>query len=121
MKVLMRAFLAIALLFTGTAALADQWVSGYTRDDGTQVQGHYRSSPNDTVTDNFTFKGNRNPYTGETGSNYYRDDSSSPYYDGSSNSYGNSNSYGTGTSFDNSNTFDNSNSFGNSDTFDSQW
>jgi hypothetical protein len=40
------AFLAIALIFGWlTVAQAQVWVDPYTRKDGTQVQGHYRSNP----------------------------------------------------------------------------
>lgn len=74
--------LAIGLASLGLSA--DQWVNGYSRSDGTYVQGHYRSSPNSTVTDNFSFKGNRNPYTGEIGSNRYESNPTSPYYNGRS-------------------------------------
>jgi hypothetical protein len=61
-------FLALAALcsFT-TAAFADEYVNGYTRSNGTQVDGYYRSSPNNTQTDNFSTQGNVNPYTGESG------------------------------------------------------
>ena len=75
----------ISLVLVGIS-YADTWVNGYTRSNGTYVPGHYRSSPNSNVTDNFSFKGNVNPYTGSTGSNYYRNSPSSPYYDGGSNS-----------------------------------
>jgi len=47
--------------------MADVYVNGYTRSDGTYVQGHYRSSPNNTTYDNFSTKGNINPYTGQPG------------------------------------------------------
>jgi len=57
------------------------WVNGYLRSDGTYVQGYYRSDPNDTVKDNYSYKGNINPYTGEIGTNYYRDSPSSDYYE----------------------------------------
>lgn len=63
-----------------TSAFADSWVNGYTRSDGTYVQGHMRSSPNSTVRDNYSYSGNRNPYTGSTGSNRYYDSPSSDYY-----------------------------------------
>ena len=50
---------------------ADVWVNGYFRSDGTYVQGHYRSSPDSSVTNNWSYSGNTNPYTGEVGSNSY--------------------------------------------------
>lgn len=46
-------------------------VRGYTRKDGTYVQPHYRSRPNGTVTDNFSFQGNTNPFTGLIGTKDY--------------------------------------------------
>ena len=67
------------LLLASTLAFAG-YVQGYTRKDGTYVQGHYRSDPNSTVKDNYSYKGNDNPYTGKKGTDYYRDDSSSDYY-----------------------------------------
>ncbi len=75
------AFLVLALQISAFAG----YVRGYTRSNGTYVSGYNRSSGNGTVTDNYSFAGNTNPYTGTVGSNYYRHDSSSPYYDGSNN------------------------------------
>ena len=42
-------------------------VSGYTRSNGTYVQSHVRTMPNNTNWDNCSTKGNSNPYTGTTG------------------------------------------------------
>lgn len=50
------------------AAFADEFVHGYVRRDGTYVPPHYRSTPNSTKIDNYSTKGNVNPYTGERGS-----------------------------------------------------
>ncbi len=81
MKKLLSLFAAATLSVTAvTSVFADTWVNGYTRSDGSYVQGHYRSSPNSTVRDNYIYKGNSNPYTGETGSNYYCSSPSSEYY-----------------------------------------
>ena len=63
-------------------ASADQYVHGYYRSNGTYVQPYYRSSPNGTVTDNYSYRGNTNPHTGSIGSNYYRHDATSPYFTG---------------------------------------
>jgi len=62
--------------------LADQYVHGYYRSNGTYVQPYHRSSPNGTVIDNYSFRGNLNPYTGKFGTNSYRHDLTSPYYTG---------------------------------------
>ena len=72
--------LALALCLFATTVYAG-YVRGYTRKDGTYVQGYNRSEPNDTVRDNYNYKDNTNPYTGETGTNYYRDNKTSEYYD----------------------------------------
>lgn len=42
-------------------------VSGYTRKDGTYVQPHQQTNPNSTKLDNWSTKGNVNPYTGKEG------------------------------------------------------
>ena len=60
---------------------ADEYVHGYMRSNGTYVHSYYRSSPDDTVTNNFSFKGNVNPYTGAVGTNRYIHDITSPYYE----------------------------------------
>jgi len=60
--------LIAALLAFASIAAADEYVNGYVRKDGTYVQPHYRSSPNSSKWDNYSSKGNTNPYTGEKGS-----------------------------------------------------
>ncbi|GAA4406773.1 hypothetical protein GCM10023187_26640 [Nibrella viscosa] len=42
-------------------------MSGYYRKDGTYVQPYFRTAPNSTNRDNFSTKGNTNPYTGKPG------------------------------------------------------
>ena len=60
------AFLAIALIFGWlTVAQAQVRVDPYTRKDGTQVQGHYRSNPDGNPYNNWSYPGNTNPYTGK--------------------------------------------------------
>ncbi len=53
-------------------------VSGYTRSDGTFVNGYTRTQRNSTNHDNFSTSGNCNPYTGTTGTRA-RDYSSQSY------------------------------------------
>ena len=65
MKKLVVLTLAILLGWVMTAG-AQVWVNPYTRKDGTQVQGHYRSSPDGNPYNNYSFPGNTNPYTGKT-------------------------------------------------------
>ncbi len=43
------------------------YVKGYYKKNGTHVEGHYRTKPNKTKSDNFSTKGNINPYTGKKG------------------------------------------------------
>jgi len=42
-------------------------VSSYTRSNGTYVPSHVRTMPNNTNWDNYSTKGNTNPFTGSTG------------------------------------------------------
>src|SRR5690606_7498538 len=42
--------------------------SGYYRSNGTYVKGHYKTKSNGTYHDNYSTKGNYNPYTGSNGS-----------------------------------------------------
>jgi hypothetical protein len=80
-------FSLLALCLFAVPALADEYVHGYTKNDGTYVPPHYRSSPNGTDSDNWSSKGNSNPYTGEQGTK-------DPY--GSNNGYGQGNGSGNG-------------------------
>ena len=73
---------ASALSLFPTAVIADEYVNGYTRSNGTQVQGYYRSSPDNTVTNNYSYEGNVNPHTGAVGTSRYEHDTTSPYYNG---------------------------------------
>jgi hypothetical protein len=48
------------------AAYGSCYVWGYTRADGTYVQGHFRSCPDSSTSNNWSAPGNTNPHTGET-------------------------------------------------------
>jgi len=48
-------------------AQAQTYVEGYTKSDGTYVQGHYRSDKNSTNHDNYSTQTNQNPHTGTKG------------------------------------------------------
>lgn len=62
------ALLLAALVFSSAPSLAqDTYVRGYTRSDGTYVQPHYRTAPNNSLYDNYSTQGNVNPYTGQRG------------------------------------------------------
>jgi len=58
---------AFALLALAGAASAQTYVAPHVRSDGTFVQGHVRSAPNSTTSDNYGTRGNVNPYTGQAG------------------------------------------------------
>lgn len=73
------------VVLSGTAS-ADDYVRGYTRNDGTYVQPHYQTERNNTKLDNYSTQGNVNPYTGKAGT-------VDPYKP--SNSYGGSSGYGS--------------------------
>ncbi len=45
----------------------DHNVQGYTKKDGTYVPPHHATNPNTTKRDNYSSKGNVNPYTGKPG------------------------------------------------------
>ena len=78
MKKFVLAFLAMTLV--APALSAQTRVRGYTRSDGTYVAPHYRSSPNNTRTDNYSTRGNVNPYTGQPGTrDPYAQPRSNPY------------------------------------------
>jgi len=64
------------MIAMATSAMAQTSVRGYTKKDGTYVAPHYRSSPNSTRNDNYSTKGNVNPYTGKEGT---KDPDSSGY------------------------------------------
>lgn len=60
-------------------------VRGYMRKDGTYVPPHVRTAPNNTRLDNWSTRGNINPYTGREGTkdpyNPYRSmPRTSPYF-----------------------------------------
>ena len=69
MKKILSALLVISILiiFAGSAFARDTRVKGYYRNNGTYVQPHYRTSPDRNIWNNYSTKGNINPYTGNKG------------------------------------------------------
>ena len=57
----------MALAFGVSELEAQTWVNGYTKSNGTTVQGHYRSNSDGVFSNNWSTKGNTNPYTGKKG------------------------------------------------------
>jgi hypothetical protein len=68
----MRYLLLIAATFavfglTAESVSAQTYVKPYIKKDGTYVGPSFRSKPNGTTLDNYSTKGNTNPYTGKQG------------------------------------------------------
>ena len=77
--ILVLVIISLLFLFT-TVFAADTWVNGYYRKDGTYVPGYHRSAPDSNPWNNYSTKGNTNPYTGKPGYvNPYNSYSPNPY------------------------------------------
>lgn len=57
----------VLLTALASAAVAQVHVNGYFRRDGTYVAPHYRSAPDGNPSNNWSTRGNVNPYTGQGG------------------------------------------------------
>lgn len=64
-----KVFLLFVLMFVSASSFAQStvYVNGHYRSNGTYVNGYYKTVPNQTVLDNYSTKGNYNPYTGNYG------------------------------------------------------
>lgn len=89
----MKLIAALLLVVSPSIVLADEYVNGHIRSDGTYVQPHYRSSPNGNLYDNYSSQGNTNPYTGQSG--HQRNEFSNPPAYQQPGPYGNP--YGSGS------------------------
>lgn len=78
----MKIIIIATLLAVTCAAQAQTYVPGYTKKNGTYVEGHYRSAPDSSRMNNYNAENSvygSNPYTGKKGSQ--RDEfSSEPAY-----------------------------------------
>lgn len=63
----MKTFAALLIASFAVSAWSQTYVKPTVRKDGTYVEGHVRSKPNNTDLDNYGTRGNVNPYTGESG------------------------------------------------------
>ena len=62
------AAIAVPLALVGTAAAQGyHYTEGYTRQNGTYVAPHYQTNPDSTAYNNWSTRGNTNPYTGQQG------------------------------------------------------
>jgi hypothetical protein len=59
-------FLLCVNFFVIFPTLADVYVKGYTKKNGTYVAPHYRSDPDGIKSNNWSYPGNTNPHTGVT-------------------------------------------------------
>jgi hypothetical protein len=57
----------IGALLLPAAVSAQVRAKGYVTKNGTYVAPYYRSNPNSTKLDNYSTRGNYNPYTGKPG------------------------------------------------------
>ena len=71
--------IALSLAFVSSGFAGSTYVRGYARRDGTYVSPHYRSSPDASPYNNYSYKGNVNPYTGKVGTDDY--ESTSPKWE----------------------------------------
>jgi uncharacterized protein YxeA len=88
------------------------YVRPYVKSNGTYVEGHYRTKRNSYNLDNFSAKGNYNPYTGKTGTKVY----DSSYNSLNNNSYLNDNDHFNSKQNSKSNNYFNSNDLLNSNS-----
>lgn len=63
----MKKIIALILLTSVSGYAKSTYVSGHYRNNGSYVQPHYRSAPDSSKTNNWSSKGNYNPYTGQSG------------------------------------------------------
>lgn len=57
----------LALGLVSSAFAGTVKVKGYTKKNGTYIAPSYRTSPNKNKSDNYSTKGNYNPYSGKIG------------------------------------------------------
>lgn len=61
-------YISVPSITVPTSVPDVRYQSGYSRSDGTYVNGHYKTRSNQTNYDNFSTQGNINVYTGTQGS-----------------------------------------------------
>jgi len=74
-KIIAFSTLALTTLYSPSVQAAD-YVQGYFKKNGTYVAPHYRSKSDGAKYNNYSTKGNSNPYTGQKG---YKNPYSNPY------------------------------------------
>ena len=89
-------FVAITMVVSSMANAGDSYVQSYTRSNGTYVQGYHRTTPDNTVNNNYGTQGNLNPYSGTSGSRPRNEGQSQGVYN-QGNGMGSGTTYTTGT------------------------
>ena len=83
MRTIIKVLAVLSLTLALNLEAGSTYVKGYTKKNGTVVMPHYRSSPDKTKSNNWSTKGNINPYTGKMGTkspyNNYETNTSYPY------------------------------------------
>jgi len=89
LRLLWLCFLMIIFVFVVPAQVNSRHVhvNGYYKKNGTYVQPYHRTAPNSTKRDNFSTKGNTNPYTGKPG--WIPSDGNNTYYSNPNNNTSN--------------------------------
>jgi len=59
--------ITLAAVLMAVLAMADTYVDGYFKQDGTYVAPHVRSAPDNSYNNNYNTQGNYNPYNGRQG------------------------------------------------------
>lgn len=59
--------LLLSVLISLPAIAKNTYVQPYIKSNGTYVNGYYKTTPNNNIYDNWSTKGNYNPYTGQKG------------------------------------------------------
>lgn len=78
MKKITTVIMSLAIVFGITVcAKADVYVHGYYRSNGSYVEPHYRSNPDNSIYNNWSTSPNINPYTGNRGTRSTQNYSSS--------------------------------------------
>ena len=77
-------FLLLFAFILSTIPASAGSVRGYYRKDGTYVRPHYRTNPDGNIWNNYSTKGNINPWTGKKGyvdpyDNLFKPSRKSPY------------------------------------------
>jgi hypothetical protein len=62
----MKLALATIILLASSVSHAD-WTNGYTRSNGTHVEGYHHTHADSNPYNNYSSQGNVNPYTGAVG------------------------------------------------------